>query len=292
MNRYNNSVFNPPILSLKQTLQTGFEEDIGFGDISSAILPDKLIKGEFTAKAAGVISGIDSILLGYQILDETVEVQYMVSDGDRVEPGDCIAKVDGPVRALLTSERVILNILQHMSGIATQTAMAVKALEGSKTRLCDTRKTLPGLRALQKYAVRCGGGYNHRMRLDDGVMIKDNHIAAAGSITKAVQLARKQVGLMVKVEVECETESQVQEAISAGADIIMLDNQTPESAKTLCEMIPDHIITELSGGITPETIGTFKDCGAHYISTGTVTHTVTALDISFVLSGTVKSVAE
>jgi nicotinate-nucleotide pyrophosphorylase (carboxylating) len=292
LNRYNNSVFNPPILSLKQTLQTGFEEDIGFGDISSAILPDKLIKGEFTAKAAGVISGIDSILLGYQILDETVEVQYMVSDGDRVEPGDCIAKVDGPVRALLTSERVILNILQHMSGIATQTAMAVKALEGSKTRLCDTRKTLPGLRALQKYAVRCGGGYNHRMRLDDGVMIKDNHIAAAGSITKAVQLARKQVGLMVKVEVECETESQVQEAISAGADIIMLDNQTPESAKTLCEMIPDHIITELSGGITPETIGTFKDCGAHYISTGTVTHTVTALDISFVLSGTVKSVAE
>ncbi|NBC25325.1 MAG: carboxylating nicotinate-nucleotide diphosphorylase [Bacteroidetes bacterium] len=280
------------MLSLKQTLQTGFEEDIGFGDISSAILPDKLIKGEFTAKAAGVISGIDSILLGYQILDETVEVQYMVSDGDRVEPGDCIAKVDGPVRALLTSERVILNILQHMSGIATQTAMAVKALEGSKTRLCDTRKTLPGLRALQKYAVRCGGGYNHRMRLDDGVMIKDNHIAAAGSITKAVQLARKQVGLMVKVEVECETESQVQEAISAGADIIMLDNQTPESAKTLCEMIPDHIITELSGGITPETIGTFKDCGAHYISTGTVTHTVTALDISFVLSGTVKSVAE
>lgn len=292
MNTFTNSVFNPPILSLKQTLQTGFEEDFGFGDISSAILPEKLIKGEFIAKADGVISGIDSILLGYQILDETVEVQYLVSDGDRVEPGDCIARVDGSVRALLTSERVILNILQHMSGIATKTAMAVKELEGSNTRVCDTRKTLPGLRALQKYAVRCGGGYNHRMRLDDGVMIKDNHIAASGSITKAVELARKQIGLMVKVEVECETEAQVKEAIDAGADIIMLDNQTPESAKKLCEVIPDPIITELSGGITTETIGKFKDCGAHYISTGSVTHSVAAFDISFVLSGTIKNVSE
>lgn len=290
MNTFTNSVFNPPILSLKQTLQTGFEEDFGFGDISSAILPEKLIKGEFIAKADGVISGIDSILLGYQILDETVEVQYLVSDGDRVEPGDCIARVDGSVRALLTSERVILNILQHMSGIATKTAMAVKELKGSNTRVCDTRKTLPGLRALQKYAVRCGGGYNHRMRLDDGVMIKDNHIAASGSITKAVELARKQIGLMVKVEVECETEAQVKEAIDAGADIIMLDNQTPESAKKLCEVIPDPIITELSGGITAETIGKFKDCGAHYISTGSVTHSVAAFDISFVLTGTIKNV--
>lgn len=275
---------------MKQTLQTGFEEDFGFGDISSAILPDKLIKGEFIAKGDGVISGVDSILLGYQILDETVEVQYLVSDGDRVESGDCIARVDGSVRALLTSERVILNILQHMSGIATKTAMAVKELEGSSTRVCDTRKTLPGLRALQKYAVRCGGGYNHRMRLDGGVMIKDNHIAAAGSISKAVEMARKNTGLMVRVEVECETEIQVKEAIDAGADIIMLDNQTPESAKRLCEMIPDSIITELSGGITAETIGKFKDCGAHYISTGSVTHSVAAFDISFVLTGTIKNV--
>lgn len=291
MKSYNNSSFNPPILSLKQTLQAGFEEDLGFGDISSSILPDKLIKGEFIAKAAGVISGIDSILLGYQILNETVEVQRLVSDGDHVEPGDCIARVDGSVRVLLTSERVILNILQHLSGIATKTSLAVKELEGSRTRVCDTRKTLPGLRALQKYAVRCGGGFNHRLRLDDGVMIKDNHIAAAGSISKAVELARKQAGLMVKVEVECETEAQVKEAIDAGTDIIMLDNQTPESAKKLCEMIPDDIITELSGGITAETIGKYKNCGAHYISTGSVTHSVTALDISFVLSGTIKNVA-
>jgi nicotinate-nucleotide pyrophosphorylase (carboxylating) len=289
LNRYNNSVLKPPIFSLKQTLQAGFEEDFGFGDISSAVLPEKLIKGEFIAKAAGVISGSDSILLGYQLLDETVEVQYMVSDGDRIEPGDCIARVDGSVRALLTSERVILNILQHMSGIATKTAMAVMELEGSNTRVCDTRKTLPGLRALQKYAVRCGGGYNHRLRLDDGIMIKDNHIASAGSITKAVQLARAQAGLMIKVEVECETEAQVKEAVDAGADIIMLDNQSPESAKRLCEMVPENVIVELSGGITPDTISKFKDCGAHYISMGSVTHSVTALDISFVLSGTIKN---
>ncbi|WP_340105257.1 carboxylating nicotinate-nucleotide diphosphorylase [Rhodohalobacter sp. 8-1] len=287
---HNNSSFNPPILSLKQTLQSGFEEDFGFGDISSTILPDKLIKGEFIAKADGVISGVDSILLGYQILDETVEVQHMVHDGDHVEQGDCIARVDGSVRALLTSERVILNILQHLSGIATKTSLAVKELEGSRTRVCDTRKTLPGLRALQKYAVRCGGGFNHRMRLDDGVMIKDNHIAAAGSISKAVELARKQAGLMVKVEVECETEAQVMEAIDSGADIIMLDNQTPESAKKLTALIPDRIIIELSGGMTSETIGKFKNCGAHYISIGSVTHSVSALDISFMLSGTIKNV--
>lgn len=290
MTNRNKNGFYPPILSLKQTLRAGFDEDFGFGDISSAILPDKLIKGEFVAKAAGVISGIDSILLGYQILDETVEVQHLVSDGDYVEPGDCIARVDGPARVLLTSERVILNNLQHLSGIATKTAEAVKEMEGSSTRICDTRKTLPGLRALQKYAVRCGGGYNHRMRLDDGVMIKDNHIAAMGSIAKAVEIARKQNGLMVKVEVECETKGQVKEAVKAGADIIMLDNQTPESCTELCAMIPDSIIVELSGGMTPETVGKFKNCGAHYISMGSVTHSVTALDISFVLSGTIKNV--
>lgn len=287
-----NSPYNDlqlPRLSLQRLLKTGFEEDFGFGDVSSAVLPDKLIKGEFVAKASGVISGTDSILLGYQILDETVEVQYLVSDGDSVEPGDCIARVDGPARILLKSERVILNVLQHLSGIATKTALAVQNLEGSSIRLCDTRKTLPGLRALQKYAVRCGGGYNHRMRLDDGIMIKDNHIAAAGSITRAVNMAREQAGLMVKIEVECETEGQVKEAVEAGADIIMLDNQTPESAAELCAIIPDHIIIELSGGMTPETIGKYKNCGAHYISMGSVTHSVSALDISFVLSGTVKN---
>lgn len=293
MSTTNNNFSSPIATSLQKCLETGFEEDLGFGDITSfSVLPDSDSSGEFIAKADGVISGIDAIYLGYQFLDSSVQTKLFAKDGNFVQKGDLLAEVQGSVRSLLIGERVILNVLQHMSGIATKTAQAVKKLEGSNTRLCDTRKTLPGLRALQKYAVRCGGGYNHRMRLDDGVMVKDNHIAAAGSITKAVELARKQVGLMVKVEVECETESQVKEAIDAGADIIMLDNQTPDSAKRLCEMIPDSIIIELSGGITTETIGRFKDCGAHYISTGSVTHSVTAFDISFVLSGTIKNVAE
>ena len=287
IHRNNTSSISIP---LRNCLETGFEEDFGFGDLTSqSVLPNTITTGEFIAKADGVISGIGTISIGYQILDSSMKVEATVKDGDLVKKGGKLAVVSGPVRLLLMGERVILNILQHLSGIATKTAMAVQELESSKIRVCDTRKTLPGLRALQKYAVRCGGGYNHRMRLDDGVMIKDNHIAAAGSITKAVQLARKHVGLMVKIEVECETGAQVKEAVEAGADIIMLDNQTPESAKKLCERIPENIIVELSGDITPGTIRKFKDCGAHYISMGSVTHSVTALDISFVLSGTLKN---
>lgn len=290
MSTVNNKISSAIATSLRKCLETGFEEDLGFGDITSfSVLPEEDTDGEFVAKADGVIAGIDAIPLGYHFLDPAVEIKLLARDGDSIRIGDRLAEVRGSVRSLLTGERVILNVLQHMSGIASKTALAVKELEGSSTRVCDTRKTIPGLRSLQKYAVRCGGGYNHRMRLDDGVMIKDNHIAAAGSITKAVELACSQVGLMVKVEVECETEAQVMEAIDAGADIIMLDNQTPESAKRLCEMIPEYIITELSGGITTETIGKFKDCGAHYISMGSVTHSVTAFDISFMLSGTIKN---
>jgi len=288
-----NNYFSSAIaIPLRNCLQTGFEEDFGFGDATSfSVLPSGSSSGIFIAKSDGVIAGIHAISEGYELLDPDINVTLLVKDGEMVSEGDHIADVSGPVKTLLSGERVILNILQHMSGIATKTAEMVNELEGSNTRVCDTRKTLPGLRALQKYAVRCGGGFNHRMRLDDGIMIKDNHIAAAGSITNAVNLARKHAGLMVKVEVECETESQVKEAVDAGADIIMLDNQTPESARALCKIIPDHTIVELSGGITPATIGTFKNCGAHYISTGSVTHSVTALDISFVLSGTIKNEA-
>lgn len=287
----NTNYFNSISIPLKKTLERGFEEDIGFGDITTgSVLHDHSVSGFIISKADGVISGTESIPLGYRLLDESASVKIFVRDGESVQPGVKIAKVEGPTRSLLTGERVILNILQHMSGISTATAACVKALEGSNIRVCDTRKTLPGLRPLQKYAVRCGGGYNHRLRLDDGVMIKDNHIAAAGSITKAVQLAKDRNGLMVKIEVECETQEQVDEAVAAGADIIMLDNQTPDSAREICKTIPDSVIVELSGGITPETIGNFKDCGAHYISTGFVTHSAAAFDISFVLSGTIKNV--
>jgi len=288
----NNLSASPIARPLRKCLEEGFDEDFGFGDATSfSVLSSGATKGTFIAKADGVISGIEAITIGYSLLDVNVDVKLCVADGDAVKKGDTLAEVKGDVRSLLTGERVILNILQHLSGISSKTAESVNEIKGSGMRVCDTRKTLPGLRALQKYAVRCGGGYNHRLRLDDGIMIKDNHITAVGSITKAVRRAKKQAGLMIKIEVECETESQVKEAIEAGADIIMLDNQTPESAKTLCEMVPEHVIVELSGGITPETIGKFKDCGAHYISLGSVTHSVTALDISFVLSGTIKNEA-
>lgn len=278
--------------SLKEILVTGFSEDIGFGDLSTqSIQSNDILSGIFTAKSDGVLSGSDAIKLGYHHLDPSVDVKLHKKDGDRLAEGDQIAEVSGPVKTLLTGERVILNIVQHMSGIATATSKAVKAVEGGDIRICDTRKTLPGLRAIQKYAVRTGGGFNHRLRLDDGVMIKDNHIAAAGSISGAVEAARATVGLMVRVEVECETEEQVREAVEAGADIIMLDNKTPKEAAKLCQIIPDRIIVELSGGITHETAGLYKNCGAHYLSMGSVTHSVTAFDISFNLKGGIKQAA-
>lgn len=269
-------------LILRDILDTAFKEDIGFGDItSSSVLPDQLRTGVFIAKMDGVLSGTGAIEDGYRMLNASVDVQLQKRDGDTVQAGDQIAEVKGPVGVLLTGERVILNILQHLSGIATQTAKVVDAMKGSNTRICDTRKTLPGLRALQKYAVRCGGGYNHRLRLDDGVIIKDNHIKAAGGIREAVEMLQEQVGLMVNIEVECENENQVREAIEAGADIIMLDNRTPEEATELCRLIPDNIIVELSGGINVEIAKKYAYCGADYISIGALTHSVKALDISF-----------
>lgn len=269
-------------LILRDILDTAFKEDIGFGDITSAsVLPDQFRTGVFIAKMDGVLSGTGAIEDGYQMLDTSVDVQLRKRDGDRVQAGDQIAEAKGSVGVLLTGERVILNILQHLSGIATQTAKVVDSMKGSNTRICDTRKTLPGLRALQKYAVRCGGGYNHRLRLDDGVIIKDNHIKAAGGICEAVEMVREQVGLMVNIEVECENKNQVREAIEVGADIIMLDNRTPEEATELCRLIPDNIIVELSGGINVETAKKYAYCGADYISIGALTHSVKALDISF-----------
>lgn len=277
------SLSQPAIsLSIREVLETGFKEDLGFGDLTSSTLasgPER--SGRFIAKSNGVLSGLEAIESGYRLLDVSVNVEYFREDGDQVNPGDSIARATGPAGSLLTGERVILNILQHLSGISTATFQAQSQLQGSKTRICDTRKTLPGLRALQKYAVRCGGGLNHRFRLDDGVMIKDNHIVAAGGIQKAVEAIRANNGPMVSIEVECETEKEVREAVQARADIIMLDNKTPDEVRKLLKIIPDSVKVELSGGITPESAGRYKDCGADYISIGSLTHSVTALDISF-----------
>ncbi|MFV1884796.1 MAG: carboxylating nicotinate-nucleotide diphosphorylase [Balneola sp.] len=270
----------------QKIIREALEEDLGMGDLTTSSVFSKNDRsyGEFVAKADGVMAGLAALNLVYEELDGDVSVKLFKQDGGFVKKGEKIAEVEGSLHALLSGERVILNLVQHMSGIATSTHEVVSLLNDESITITDTRKTLPGLRALQKYSVTCGGGKNHRFRLDDAVMIKDNHIKAAGSISKAVEMIRKNVGHMVKIEVETETKDQVLEAVEAKADVIMLDNRTPAEVKEFVSMIPEGIIVEVSGGITPENIADYKGCGAHIISLGWLTHSVKALDISFNLN--------
>ncbi|PEO52308.1 carboxylating nicotinate-nucleotide diphosphorylase [Bacillus pseudomycoides] len=270
-------------LKVRKALESFFLEDIGEKDVTSQLIfPDNLrAKGTFLAKETGVFVGTTVIEQGFRLLDDSIQITLHKKDGDFVEKGEILASVEGPIASLLTAERVILNIIQRMSGMATMTRKAVLALESDHTRICDTRKTMPGLRMFDKYAVVCGGGYNHRFGLYDGVMIKDNHIAFAGSITKAVTSVKEKLGHMVKVEVETETEEQVREAIAAGADIIMFDNRTPEEVREFSKIVPSTIVTEASGGITIENLSNYGGTGVDYISLGLLTHSVKALDISF-----------
>ncbi|MEN0660964.1 carboxylating nicotinate-nucleotide diphosphorylase [Caldifermentibacillus hisashii] len=269
-------------LKLKHMLETFLLEDLGDGDLTSdAIFPvEQRGRGVFLAKEVGVISGLQVIEAVYHLLDPKMEITRYFADGETVTPGDVVAEVIGPVRYILTGERLVLNLLQRMSGIATMTRRCVEVLADPTIHICDTRKTAPGLRMLDKYAVMTGGGRNHRIGLYDGVMIKDNHIAYAGSITKAVQAVREKLGHMVKVEVETETKGEVLEAVSAGADVIMFDNRRPEEIKEFVRLVPDHIITEASGGITLENLASYRGTGVDYISLGFLTHSVKALDIS------------
>lgn len=270
----------------QKIIREALEEDLGMGDLTTSSVFSKNDRsyGEFVAKADGVLAGLGALNLVYEELDGDVSVKLFKQDGDFVKKGETIAEVEGSVRALLSGERVILNLVQHMSGIATSTHEVVSLLNDDSITITDTRKTLPGLRALQKYAVTCGGGKNHRFRLDDAVMIKDNHIKAAGGISKAIEMIRKNVGHMVKIEVETESKDQVLEAVETKADVIMLDNRTPAEVKEFVSMIPEGIIVEVSGGITPENIADYRGCGAHIISLGWLTHSVKALDISFNLN--------
>ncbi len=273
-------------IHLKEIIESALREDIGMGDLTSKSIfdADHYSKGIFVSKAEGTLAGLDVLHTAYNFFGSNVKVNLLKKDGDSVGIKESIAEVEGPTQVLLSAERVILNLMQHLSGIATSTAEVIRLLDDSSIEIVDTRKTLPGLRALQKYAVTCGGGKNHRFRLDDGVMIKDNHIKAAGSITKAVELVRSKIGHMVKIEVETESKEQVLEAVEAKADVIMLDNRTPEEIKELVKLIPDEILVEVSGGITPNSISSFKGCGADVISLGWLTHSVKALDISFNLN--------
>lgn len=257
-------------------------EDIGTGDITtmSVVESDRTAKGEYIAKESGILCGIDICARVFAILDPTIKMTKYFSDGDRIEKGDIIARVEGNAISLLSGERTGLNIMQRLSGIATRTAKAVAAVTGSKTQIADTRKTTPGMRILEKYAVRVGGGSNHRFNLADGIMIKDNHIVAAGSITEAVMRARKNAPHTLKIEVEVETIDQLREALEAGADIIMLDNMSNEMMTEAVRIVNGRALTEASGNMGDRNLAAVAATGVDIISIGALTHTVKSLDIS------------
>lgn len=270
------------LIKLESMLKDFFIEDIGDGDISGEAVFSRAEKSMFTfvAKAEGVFCGSDVVVCGFALIDPGSEVRMKVRDGDVLKAGTAIAEISGTMQGLLKGERVILNLIQRMSGIATAAAEAAALIEGTSAKICDTRKTTPGLRMLEKYAVRCGGGYNHRRGLYDAIMLKDNHIAFAGSITEAVAKAKVSTGHTVKVEVEIETKDQLLEAVEAGADIIMFDNRTPEEIQAWIHLVPEQIVTEASGGITLDNLRKYAESGVDWISLGALTHTVRALDIS------------
>lgn len=269
-------------LQADKLIRMALEEDITSEDVSTnAVMPTN-VKGtvDLIAKEDGVIAGMDVYARVFKLLDESMEIEMFCQDGDEVKKGDLMAKVTGDIRVLLSGERVALNYLQRMSGIATYTRSVFKLLEGSGVTLLDTRKTTPNCRVFEKYAVRVGGGCNHRYNLSDGVLLKDNHIGAAGSITKAIQMAKAYAPFVRKIEIETETLEQVAEAVEAGADIIMLDNMTPEVMKQAVALIDGRAQTECSGNITKENIARIREIGVDFVSSGALTHSAPILDIS------------
>ena len=265
-----------------QLIRMALQEDITSEDVSTNAVMPTATKGtvDLIAKEDGVVAGLDIYARVFTILDEKTEIDFHCKDGDEVKKGDLMATVTGDIRVLLSGERVALNYLQRMSGIATYTRQVAKLLEGSNVTLLDTRKTTPNCRVFEKYAVRVGGGCNHRYNLSDGVLLKDNHIGAAGSVTKAVQMAKAYAPFVRKIEIEVETLDQVKEAVEAGADIIMLDNMTPEVMKQAVELIDRRAQTECSGNITKENIQKIREIGVDFVSSGALTHSAPILDIS------------
>ena len=265
-----------------QLIRMALQEDITSEDVSTNAVMPTATKGtvDLIAKEDGVVAGLDIYARVFTILDEKTEIDFHCKDGDEVKKGDLMATVTGDIRVLLSGERVALNYLQRMSGIATYTRQVAKLLEGSNVTLLDTRKTTPNCRVFEKYAVRVGGGCNHRYNLSDGVLLKDNHIGAAGSVTKAVQMTKAYAPFVRKIEIEVETLDQVKEAVEAGADIIMLDNMTPEVMKQAVELIDGRAQTECSGNITKENIQKIREIGVDFVSSGALTHSAPILDIS------------
>lgn len=277
----------------QELIERALKEDLGTGDLSSAIFPkSSLTSAKIYAKQKGTVCGLEIVERVFKTVDSQVEVMRLKHDGETVEEGTVVLEIFGPVRSILMAERTALNFLQHLSGVATLTHQAVEEIAGLPTRITDTRKTIPGLRMLQKYAVRTGGGQNHRFGLYDAVMLKDNHIAAAGGLGRAVEEARRHVGQMVKIEVECESLRQVEEALDSGVDVIMLDNMNIEGMKEAVRLIDKRAVVEASGGIKKDSLRAVAETGVDVISLGALTHSVRALDFSLDIGDIKESTRE
>ncbi|MDR3515604.1 MAG: carboxylating nicotinate-nucleotide diphosphorylase [Azospirillaceae bacterium] len=275
-----------PDLIVRPLVENALREDLGrAGDITTdAIIPaDARWRAVLSARQAGIVAGIDVARLAFHVLDASVAFTPLKRDGDAVAPGDAVATIEGPARSLLSAERVALNFLCRLSGIATATHRLVEAVRPNRTRICCTRKTTPGLRALEKYAVRAGGGSNHRFGLDDAVLIKDNHIAVAGGVRAAVERARAAVGHLVKIELEIDTLEQLDEVLAllptAPVDAVLLDNMPPATLQRAVERIAGRMVTEASGRITLDSIGVIAATGVDVISVGWLTHSAPILDL-------------
>ncbi|MCT8998889.1 carboxylating nicotinate-nucleotide diphosphorylase [Chelativorans intermedius] len=276
--------FLPPLptILIEPVVRTALLEDLGrAGDLTSdAVVPPQLRASmTLSARQAGVIAGLDAAALAFRLVDPSIGMEVVRPDGARVAAGEVVATVAGPARGLLAGERTALNLLCHLSGIATATRAIVEAVEGQRARIVCTRKTTPGLRALEKYAVRAGGGANHRFGLDDAILIKDNHIALAGGIKPAVERARRHAGHMVKIEVEVDTLPQLEEALAIGVDAVLLDNMSTETLSRAVAMVGGRAVTEASGRITPQTAPAVAATGVDLISVGWLTHSAPILDI-------------
>ena len=277
---------NLPMTELRPIIENAIREDLGWGDITTdnMIPSDLAAQAILLAKAEGVLAGVEVAALVFKTVDPSISVEILMKDGSHIKRGDKLAIISGSAASILRAERVALNFVQRLSGIATATWNCVKSVEGTKARIVDTRKTTPGLRILEKYAIRVGGGYNHRYNLSDGVLVKDNHLASMAELgyspTQAIAMLRERLPHTVRIEVEIDRLDQLDDVISAGADVILLDNFNLEDMRRAVEKIGGRALTEASGGITPERVRAVAETGVDIISSGALTHSVRALDIS------------
>ena len=271
-----------PAFLIEDAVKRALEEDLGLaGDITSAacIPADAMCRARLTSRRPGVIAGIDLALAAFRLVDKDIETRVETGDGGRVDDGDIVMRVEGPARGILAAERVALNFLGRLSGVATLTALYVDAVRGTQAKIVCTRKTTPGLRAFEKYAVRCGGGSNHRFGLHDAVMIKDNHIVAAGGVAEAMRAAKEAVGHMAAIEIEVETLEDMEEALEHGARIILLDNMSLDDLRLAVALNKGRAVLEASGGVTLDSVGAIARTGVNVISSVAITHSAPCLDL-------------